>query len=58
MPSQLEGAVPNACILHEHLVQDAEHCRKRVRDQPYIFTGLIEMCAQDASTTAKESEEE
>jgi len=48
LPLWLEDAVPDSCTLHEHLGQDAKQCRKRIRDQPYIFTGLIEMCAQDA----------
>jgi len=58
MPFSLHEALPNSCILHEHLVQDAEQCRKRIRDKPYIFTGLIEMCAQDALGTTKEPGEE
>ncbi|KAI4928972.1 hypothetical protein J4E85_005594 [Alternaria conjuncta] len=48
LPLWMEDAVPDSCTLHEHLVQEAKQCRKRIRDQPYIFTGLIEMCAQDA----------
>ena len=58
MPFWLEDAMPNSCTLHEHLVQDAEQCRKRIRDKPYIFTGLIEMCAQDALGITKEPGEE
>ncbi|KAH6866618.1 hypothetical protein BKA58DRAFT_388320 [Alternaria rosae] len=58
MPLELEDAVPNSCILHEHLVQDARQCRKRIRDQPYILTGLIEMCVQDAVSMAKEFDED
>ncbi|KAI4639051.1 hypothetical protein J4E93_009541 [Alternaria ventricosa] len=58
MPLWLEDAVPNSCVLHEHRVQDAEKCRKRIRDQSQIFTGLIEMCAQDVLGITKESGEE
>ncbi|KAI4944568.1 hypothetical protein J4E91_008571 [Alternaria rosae] len=54
----LQDAVPNSCTLHEHLARDAAKCRHRIRDQPYIFAGLVEMCAQDAVSMAKESDEE
>jgi len=58
MPLWLEEALSNSCVLHEHLVQDAGQCRRRIHDQPYIFTGLIEMCAQSALAMKKESDEE
>lgn len=58
MPLELEDAVPNSYILHEHLVQDAGQCRKHIRDQPYILAGLIEMCAQDAVSMVKEFDED
>ena len=54
MPFWLEDAMPNSCTLHEHLARDAANCRKRIRDQPYIFIGLIEMCAQDDLSIAEE----
>ncbi|KAI4680546.1 hypothetical protein J4E81_010076 [Alternaria sp. BMP 2799] len=57
MPAWLWQALPNSCTLHEHLGRDAAKCRLRIRDQPYIFTGLVEMCVQDAASTAKESDE-
>ncbi|KAI4678052.1 uncharacterized protein J4E88_006570 [Alternaria novae-zelandiae] len=57
MPFWLEEAMPDSCTLHEHLARDAAKCRERICDQPYIFTGLIEMCAQDALSMAKESDE-
>jgi len=58
MPLWLDDALSNSCVLHEHLVQDAGQCRKRIHDQPYIFTGLIQMCAQAALAMKKESDEE
>ncbi|KAI4708477.1 hypothetical protein J4E89_006533 [Alternaria sp. Ai002NY15] len=57
MPAWLWQALPNSCTLHEHLARDAAKCRLRIRDQPYIFTGLVEMCVQDAVSMAKESDE-
>ncbi|KAI4609514.1 hypothetical protein J4E83_008684 [Alternaria metachromatica] len=58
LPLWLEDAVPDSCTLHEHLVQDAAQCRKRIRDQSHILTGLIEMCAADVVGITKESGEE
>ncbi|KAI4663655.1 uncharacterized protein J4E78_004071 [Alternaria triticimaculans] len=56
MPSRLKDALPNSCALHDHL-HNAEMCRERIYNQPHIFTGLIEMCAQDALRMAKEPDE-
>ncbi|KAI4935537.1 uncharacterized protein J4E92_002828 [Alternaria infectoria] len=58
VPLGMKDAVTNSCALHEHLVQDAEQCRKRIHHQPYIFTGLMEMCAQAALAMKKESDKE
>jgi hypothetical protein len=54
MPFALDDAVPNSCVLHEHLVHGKKQCRDRIRNNPHIFATLVDGCVQDARGMASE----
>jgi hypothetical protein len=58
IPFNLEDALPNSCVLHEHLVRSKEQYRDRIHNNPHIFATLVDACVQDALGMDAEQGEE
>jgi hypothetical protein len=57
IPFYLDNAVPNSCVLHEHLVHNKKQCRDRIRNNPHIFATLVNACVQDGLGMAAEKDD-
>jgi hypothetical protein len=57
IPFCLDDAVPDSCVLHEHLVNSKKQCRDRVRNNSHIFATLVDACVQDGRGMAAEKDD-
>jgi hypothetical protein len=53
----LDDGIPDSCVLHEHLAHSKEQCRPRIRNNPHIFTALVDACVRDGIGMAGKQDE-